>query len=87
LLRSLLVPIDLSPLSDRVVRRAFSLTPVLVVRSPARGPCRHPALGLDLDHAAAPLLSALFRVIPPSLQRVEVRCDVLVVPPRRTTNR
>jgi nucleotide-binding universal stress UspA family protein len=49
--------------AERVIRQ--TRMPVLVVRSAMRTPYRRPALGIDLDEAAAPVLRMLFRVIPP----------------------
>jgi len=56
--------------AERVIRQAR--TPVLVVRLPARGPYRRPALGLDTDDAAEAVLSMLFRVIPGPRRRFTV---------------
>jgi nucleotide-binding universal stress UspA family protein len=49
--------------AERVLRHARM--PVLAVRLPVRTPYRRPALGIELDDAAAPVLAMLFRVIPP----------------------
>jgi nucleotide-binding universal stress UspA family protein len=56
--------------AERVARQAR--TPVLVVRLPARGPYRRPALGLDIDDAAEAVLGMLFRVLPGPRRRFTV---------------
>ncbi len=56
--------------AERVIRQAR--TPILVIRSPARARYRRPALGLDVDGAAEPVLAMLSRVIPPPRPRVTI---------------
>lgn len=62
--------------AERVIRRG--LLPVLVVRLPARAPYARPALALDVDGAAANVLSLLLRVIPPPRPRVALihACEI-----------
>jgi nucleotide-binding universal stress UspA family protein len=61
--------------AERVVRR--TQRPVLVVRLPARGPYRRPALALDFDRAADAAVAQLLKVIPPPRPRVTLihACD------------
>lgn len=56
--------------AERVIRQAQ--LPVLAVRSPVRGPYRHPTLGLDMDAAAEASLSMLFRVVAPPRSRATI---------------
>jgi nucleotide-binding universal stress UspA family protein len=58
--------------AEQVMRQAR--TPVLVVRSgsQARGTYQRPAVGLDVDDAAEPVLAMLFRVLPPPRPRVTI---------------
>ena len=60
--------------AEQVMRQAR--TPVLVVRSPSRSPAPgaylRPAVGLDVDDAAEPVLAMLFRVLPPPRPRVTI---------------
>lgn len=56
--------------AERVVRLARR--PVLVVRLPARGAYRRPALALALDEAAREVVRLLLLVLPPPRPRVDV---------------
>jgi nucleotide-binding universal stress UspA family protein len=56
--------------AERVIRQAR--TPILVIRSPARARYRRPALALDVDEAAEPVLAVLAQVIPPPRPRVTI---------------
>jgi nucleotide-binding universal stress UspA family protein len=56
--------------AERVTRRG--LLPVLVVRLPARGPYRRPALAVDFDDSLRSVLPLALRVLPPPRPRLTV---------------
>jgi nucleotide-binding universal stress UspA family protein len=56
--------------AERVIRQ--SKRPVLVVRRPARAAYRRPALALDLDQAAHPIICLMLRLLPLSRPHVDV---------------
>jgi nucleotide-binding universal stress UspA family protein len=56
--------------AERVTRRGQ--LPVLVVRLPARGPYRRPALAVDVDDALRSVLPLALRVLPPPRPRLTI---------------